>query len=158
MGFFCSETRTHIHWACGRVFRQGKCRNVRMEADLMVRRVSSWITLDTHTHTNTHTRSLQLNTQQRDREWDSPPHHTFPTCLITPIPPPCGPFHNPSCLTPNPHNHCPPYPPRRTPSSSREKRLTCIQHLSAKKKWIKERRRPVDSQWLPGAKITVSKC
>lgn len=36
-----------------------------------------------------------------------------------------------------------------TAPTSREKRLTCIQqHLSGRKKWIKERRRPVDSQCL----------
>lgn len=53
----CSQKHTHrwvhptIHRVCVCLLRLRQCRNVRMEADLMVRSVSFWITLNNQTHT-----------------------------------------------------------------------------------------------------------
>lgn len=70
---------------------------------------------------------------------------------------PCSPFPPSLLSTPPPPqitilllsaNHHP-HPHHRHLPTSREKRLSCIQHrLSGRRKWIKERRRPIDSQCL----------
>jgi len=154
-----SWVHTDIHWVCSCLFRLRKCRNARMEADLMVRSVSSWITLDNCTQTHT----LQLNTLQSvKREGNGPVHHTFLTCFITPLSLQLPPQSLLSAPPPS-HHHCTLH---CSPSNTLHPTLQggkADLHSAASLRKEEMNKRKETSCWQsvsapPGAKITVSKC
>lgn len=157
-----TQWNTCIPWACAFSFSPGcwKGFNVRSGWSGGLGRVLGTI-LDVLTQKKREG-DKRKQTAKREREHGTVNHNTTPSwhvlSLLWPRHPSLQPLSTIFSVysTPTPLPKDLPSPPpfsfsvlTTPPPPSREKRLTCIQqHLSGRRKWIKERRRPVDSQCL----------
>lgn len=100
IGIFCcvpSHTQTHMHslrlWLCFQAEEVQECQNRGWSDGQESVLLNNPPHMYPHTHIRLFTTKHTPKTE-RERERDGPPHHTFPTCLITTTTTtfPCSPF------------------------------------------------------------------